>query len=352
MDVIATYGADALRLYILSSPTVYAEDMNFSEKGVDEVYKKVILRLLNVISFYEQYAGLDDAARIPLDNSLHVLDKFILVELKNMKEIVEKALDEYQLQRASRALADFVDILSTVYLQYSRDRFKEDDPRHLKARGVLRYVLVHLAKLSAPLVPFLAERVHESVKYADAKESVHLEDWPTLDAAIASFETDAAEAAKIPKIVEAILAERSNAGIPVRQPLRLSKVAHLPKNDECREVIRTRVNVESVEEDTSLSADHPAWIDKEITPELRQKGMLREFTRGVQEARKSAGLKPQDHIILEIYYEDKSLKDFFDRHQEEITRVVHANSVIFIEEPGDHEIILGEYKIFISLVRN
>ena len=351
MDVIATYGADALRLYILSSPTVYAEDMNFSEKGVDEVYKKVVQRLLNVLSFYEQYA-VGKTSEFQIGDSLHVLDKFILVELEDVKGIVENALDAYQLQRASRAVADFVDILSTVYLQYSRDRFKEDSPQRESALGTLRYVLSHIAKIIAPLVPFLAEEVHSRVKYPSARESVHLEDWPTLDAAIASFETDAAEAAKIPKIVEAILAERSNAGIPVRQPLRLSKVAHLPKNDECREVIRTRVNVESVEEDTSLSADHPAWIDKEITPELRQKGMLREFTRGVQEARKSAGLKPQDHIILEIYYEDKSLKDFFDRHQEEITRVVHANSVIFIEEPGDHEIILGEYKIFISLVRN
>ena len=201
MDVIITYGADALRLYILSSPAVYADDMNFSEKGVGEVYKKVILRLLNVVSFYEQYAGSDDAARISFDDSLHVLDKFILVELRNTKNTIEKALDEYQLQRASRAAVDFIDVLSTAYLQYSRDRFKDDNPRHLLARGVLRYVLAHTAQTTAPLTPFLAERVYESVKYADAAESVHLEDWPVLDSVIALFEADAGEAVAIPNNV-------------------------------------------------------------------------------------------------------------------------------------------------------
>jgi len=351
MEVIATYGADALRLYILSSPAVYAEDMNFSEKGVGEVYKKVIMRLLNVVSFYEQYADTDDTAEISFNDSLHVLDKFILVELRNVKEAVEKALNEYQLQRASRAVADFIDILSTVYLQYSRDRFKEDDPRHHSTRKVLQYVLAGIAKVSAPLVPFLAERVYGSVKHADAAESVHLEDWPTLEATIASFEADAREAAEIPKIVEAILAERSNAGIPVRQPLRLGKVVHLPKNDECREVIRTRVNVERLREDTSLPVDRPAWIDSEITPELREKGMVREFIRGVQEVRKSMGLKQQDRVTLEIYIEDKSLKDFFERYKEEITRAVHADALVFEEESGEHEINLDEHKIFITVSR-
>ena len=351
MEVIATYGADALRLYILSSPAVYADDMNFSEKGVSEVYKKVIVRFLNVVSFYEQYASLDDAAPVSFGDSLHVLDKFILVELRNVKEAVEKALDEYQLQRASRALAGFIETLSTFYLQYSRDRFKEDNPRHLLVRDVLRYVLVHIAKVSAPLVPFLAERVYGSVKYTDAAESVHVEDWPTLDVAVASFEADAADAAEIPKIVEAILAERSNAGIPVRQPLRLGKAARLPKNEECREVIRARVNVERLREDTSLPADHPAWIDSEITPELREKGMVRECTHGVQEIRKHMRLKPHDRIILEVYTKDETIKDFFGRHKEEITRAVHADALVFEEEPGEHEIDLGDHKIAISLIR-
>lgn len=352
MDVIATYGADALRLYILSSPAVYAQDMNFSEKGVSEVYKKVVVRLLNVVSFYEQYASLDDATRVSFDDSLHVLDKFILVQLKNVKEVVEKALDEYQFQRASRAVADFVETLSTLYLQYSRDRFKEDDPRHLLARGVLRYVLAGIAKVSAPLIPFLAERVYESVKYSDAAESVHLEDWPTLDAVIASFKTEAAEVAEIPKIVEAILAERSNAGIPVRQPLRLSKVAHLPKNEECREVIRMRVNVERLREDTSLPADRPAWIDSEITPELREKGMVREFIHSIQDVRKSMGFKPEDRITLEICVKDGMIKDFFLRYKEEIIHAVHANSLIYVEELGEHEINVGEHHVFISLIHN
>ncbi len=350
MDVVAAYGADALRLYILSSPAVYAQDLNFSEKGVGEVYKKVILRLLNVVSFYEQYPGSEKHIDIRFDDLLHVLDKFILVELKNTKETIEKALDEYQLWRASRAFADFVDMLSTVYLQYSRDRFKEDNPRHREARGVLRYVLAEIAKIASPLVPFLAERIYISVKGENAKESVHLEDWPAVGEMSNQFCSDAAHAAEIPKIVEAILAERSSAGIPARQPLRLAKALRLPENDECRAVIRQRVNVESLREDASLPADRPAWIDSEITPELREKGMARAFTRGVQEARKRMGLKPEDQIILGINGENASMKDFFERHHDDILRIVHASALVFIEEAGEHQVVLGEQEASFSII--
>ncbi|TSC70598.1 MAG: isoleucyl-tRNA synthetase, partial [Parcubacteria group bacterium Gr01-1014_70] len=350
MDVITTYGADALRLYILSSPAVYAEDMNFSEKGVDEVYKKVVQRLLNVLSFYEQYTG-SKAEEFQIADSLHVLDKFILVELENTKETVEKALDEYQIQRASRAVSHFIDVLSTGYLQYSRDRFKEDSTRHEFARGTLWYVLSNIAKMIAPLVPFLAEEVHSRVKYPNTKESVHLEDWPVLDAHIKTFQETAKDAAEIPRIVEWILAERNSAGIPVRQPLRLAKVMYLPKNETCREVIGQRVNVEHIEEDASLDAARPAWIDPEITPDLREKGMVREFTRGVQEARKKAGLKPQDHITLQVSVGDVP-RDFFERYKDEIARAVHADSLVFGEEPGEHEIALSDQKISVSIIHN
>ncbi|TSC72220.1 MAG: isoleucyl-tRNA synthetase [Parcubacteria group bacterium Gr01-1014_70] len=350
MEMVARYGADALRLYLLLSPAVMAEDLHFSERGVDEIHKKVVARLLNVLSFYEQYPS-GETKEFGKDVSLHTLDKFILVELQRVKEIVEKALDAYQLQRGSRAIAGFADMLSTIYIQYSRDRFKDDAPQPERARRTLRFVLTNLAKIMAPCMPFLAEHMYRSVKPADAKESVHLEDWPFPDARAAEFSKEASEASGIPDIVEAILAERSKAGIPVRQPLRLAKVRELPKNEECREVIRQRVNVERLEEDGSLDAAQLAWLDTEITPELRDKGMLREFTRGVQEARKKMGLKPSDHITLHIRLGD-SPQGFFERHKDEILRVVHADALVFADEQGGNEIDVGEYKVSISVIRN
>ena len=92
------------------------------------------------------------------------------------------------------------------------------------------------------------------------------------------------------------------------------------------------------------------WIDIEITPDLREKGMMREFTRGVQEARKNAGLKPQDRITLEVYFEDKNLEDFFEHFGAEIVHAVHADSLVFTDEHGEHEIVLGEYKVVVSVI--
>ena len=238
--------------------------------------------------------------------------------------------------------------MSTVYIQYSRDRFKDDALQNEHARSTLRYVLGNLAKICAPLMPFLSEHLHRNIKHADAKESVHLEDWPTLEASIGSFDADAASAAEIPKIVEAILAERSRAGIPVRQPLRLAKAAHLPKNEECRDAIRRRVNVEHVEEDSSLDAAHPAWIDSAITPELKEKGMVREFTRGVQEARKKEGLKPQDRIMLQVYSE-RIPKDFFERNRDEILHAVHADKLLIVPENGKYVVMVGGHELTITL---
>ena len=224
IPVINKYGADALRYYLLSSPAVRAQEFCFSEKGIDEVVKKHIGRLLNVMSFYGLYAkeAASDTATFsrPAEltsrnrtspsgassqnsqpsartisarsnsfgryessvsyaaDSTNILDQWILSRLNQLNSEVTQAMEKYELDKATRPFADFIDDLSTWYLRRSRDRFKGDDENDkVAALSTTRLVLIELSKLLAPFMPFIAEEIY--MKLNGGIESVHLENWPS-----------------------------------------------------------------------------------------------------------------------------------------------------------------------------
>ncbi len=352
MTVVEKYGADALRLYLLGSPAVAADDLNFSERGVDEILKKMIQRLANVATFYEMYR--DEAVpAFELSHATHVLDKFLVYELAQLSQNVSRAMDTCRLDRGVRALNDFVDMFSTVYLQYSRDRFKEGEEGRVEALSTLRYAILETAKIIAPFAPFLAERLYQGVRQESDKESVHLEPWPEFGREIDGWSDVREEMAKVAKSVEVILAERSSAGISVRQPLSLS-VIHadiIPQGAEYRDIVSKRTNVEVLKEATNLPEGKYAELDTTITPELKEKGMLREFVRGVQDARKKSGFVPQQKItVLKIYGSSEVLALFFEKFGAEIKKAVGASDVdVVLVGQGEYTISLGEEDVSISL---
>src|SRR5690606_36486374 len=116
---------------------------------------------INVLSFYEMYQGevgdMDDATQ-----SSHVLDRWILSRLFEIRDEMTASLDIYEIDRAARPLAVFIDDLSTWYLRRSRDRFKSDDSTdEMQVRKTLRYVLREFTKLMAPFMPFIAEYIYQ-----------------------------------------------------------------------------------------------------------------------------------------------------------------------------------------------
>ena len=173
MEIINKYGVDSLRYYLLSSSVMNAEDVNFSEKEIVEVYKKLILILQNSLTFLLLYKK--SAVALEAPEARHVLDRWILAKLDFLiKEVTEQA-ENYNLIKAARPLLGFVQELSTWYIRRSRDRFKTESEDKQQAVQTLNYVLFELSKLMAPFMPFLAEHVYKAV--GGAKESVHLEDW-------------------------------------------------------------------------------------------------------------------------------------------------------------------------------
>lgn len=299
MRIINKYGADALRYYLLSSPVIRGEELWFSEKGVAEVMRKLIARLDNVVSFYELYRRADyekNAEKVM--ESTNPLDVWILARLHLLENSVRESVENYELDKSTRPILDFIDDLSTWFLRRSRDRFKGDDVKDREVVGrTLYYVLKTLSKIMAPFTPFYAEYLFRLLRQEEEEESVHLTEWPVLESDIKQRDETLRLMDRVRNIVSLGLQERSNAGIKVRQPLAALYYGGERLPEELEEVVADELNVKKClykkEEDSTL-------LDLEITKELKDEGILRELMRVIQSKRKDLGLNPHDEITLSI----------------------------------------------------
>lgn len=334
------YGADAMRYYLLSSPIVEAEPLAFSEKGVDEIYKKIVLRLLNVVSFYEMYRGVDGVPNNTTGyrKSPNILDKWIIARLDEVVKATTDGMNGYKLADASRPFMDFVDDLSTWYIRRSRDRFKGDDSVDRNhSLQTTRYVLNEFSKVIAPFMPFLAETVYqrvEGIDFSKPDRSVHLENWPDINTPNRAVLD---EMKKVRDLVSLGLLERDKAGIKVRQPLQTLKISIDVDDfdDYSIELIRDEINVKKVVTDSMISEENKVSLDTEISKELREEGIVRELIRFIQTLRKKAGLNPGDEIVLKIQTNDSG-QEMINKFSSSIEDTVNTSEIKFVENAEDN----------------
>ncbi len=339
MDMFEKYGADAVRYYLSSSPVMRAEDFRFSEKDVDEVVKKVILILYNVLTFYEMYT---DSEVRSSDKSKNILDQWILSKANELIKNTTEAYDNYDLNRANRPIAEFVNELSTWYLRRSRDRFKGEDEKDKKAAlSTLRYVLETLSKLIAPVMPFTAEHVWH---HCGNKPSVHLQDWPAYAKASAG-KPIIEEMEKVRQIVELGLSSRAKSGIKIRQPLGLARISGDSVSEEYIELIKDELNVKQVK---FVKGENKVELDTKITPELQTEGNLRELVRSINSLRKKQGLTPGDVVTISYSTSSKELGKVFDAFGDELKKSVIASELVE-KENGGESIDINSEQIKISI---
>lgn len=185
MDVVDTYGADALRLFLLGSPVVRAEDLRFSEEGIKEVLRGVMLPIWNAYSFFSTYANVDNweppkGGPAAPENPENPLDRWILSSLADMVTEIREAMDSYHLQKAANRFEKFVEDLTNWYIRRSRRRFwkSQNDTDKLDAYSTLYYVLITFTKCAAPFIPCITEEIYRALRTGDMPESVHLCDYP------------------------------------------------------------------------------------------------------------------------------------------------------------------------------
>ncbi|OGG43360.1 hypothetical protein A3G50_02685 [Candidatus Jorgensenbacteria bacterium RIFCSPLOWO2_12_FULL_42_11] len=290
--IINKYGADALRYFLLSS-TPIGEDYQFSDKGVEEIFRKVVDKFRNVFNFYELYAsGVGHRASNAKRRASNILDQWILARLNEVVEKMTDKMENYELTEAARILMDFIDDLSNWYVRRSRKR--------LSALPILNYVILETCKLMAPFAPFISEAVYKSVKRQKSDiKSVHLEDWPKANSKLKTQNSKLLEEmAEIRRMASLGLAKRLEAGIKVRQPLSELKIKNpeLRNKTELLAVLKEEVNVKEIIFDSEIKEE--IELDTEITPELKMEGVLRDLTRLIQGLRQDAGYQPKDKIIF------------------------------------------------------
>jgi isoleucyl-tRNA synthetase len=303
------YGVDALRFYLMSSPLMKGEDVNFIEKTVQEISSKIVGRLENVLAFYELYRDVNlETSNPQLEPNSNVLDQWILARLAQLVTEVTENMDKYEMALATKPFELFIEDLSTWYLRRSREALKDGDKG---AKQTLYFVLRTVAQLIAPFTPFIAEHIWQKLKLDGDAESVHLAEWPSQNEVVNQDVLNAMSFAR--SFVTMALMQRSEKNIKVRQPLRelsiqpLDKLAikhsskaEIPFWNEVAQIIADEVNVKKVVLE-DLGQDQPSvLLDISITPELKREGDYRELLRGVQDMRKKEGLMPSDVITLNI----------------------------------------------------
>ena len=365
-SILDTHGADALRWYLFTASHP-GEPRRFSDRLVQQTLRQVLLTLWNVYSFFTNYANIDEfePSQIPEGWRPEAeLDRWILGELNQLVQVVDDHLDNYNPTDAGRRIAEFIDVLSNWYVRRSRRRFwrSDNDADKIGAYATLYQCLTTVAKLMAPLAPFVSEQMYRNLELRyqpDAPDSVHLSAYPVADASL--IDRPIMEATRLAIRVSSMgRAARSKAGLKVRQPL--AEVVVMTRSDAELEYLE-QVQAQILEElnikqlqfaagardlysqaqelasddgdavvsvsgySAALESGYMVAVDARITPDLADEGMARELAHRIQNLRKNARFEITDRIVT-----------YFDG-PDDVTRVMTVHGDYIKQETLSDELI-------------
>jgi isoleucyl-tRNA synthetase len=339
------YGADALRFYLMSSPVVAADNLNFKEADVSDLVRGMFRMLWNSYSFFALYANIDGFdPKKKNEKSENLLDKWILSELHILIKEVNENMEKYDLARTARLFPRFIDNLSNWYIRRSRKRFwkSENDCDKDFAYQTLHTVLVELSKLMAPFTPFMSEEIYKNLT---GETSVHLAEFPVANESLIEEKLNE-KMEKVRDIISLGLQLRSQAKIKVRQPLAEVQIL-IQTLEKCQKMgeefdnmIKEELNVKNVtiiyqQPDYARENEkEEKWVegeirglhlflDTEITPQLKLEGQAREIVRFIQEMRKQAGYEVENHISVQF----EGIEEVFEKFSDLIARETLADSI-------------------------
>ncbi len=267
-EVLGEYGADALRAYLINSPIVRAEPLRFSEAGVREVVRTVLLPLRNAWSFFVQYANIDgwhpetglDGVETPAAGDRPELDRWLLSVLQSLVAEVNEQMEGYYLYRVVPPVLGFIDDLTNWYIRRSRRRFwraaesEADQVDKACAYATLYEALVTFAKVLAPIMPFISDALYQDLVVAPGcaaeGDSIHLCDYPEVQPGLIDRDLEA-QVSVTRQVVSMGRALRERHKLKTRQPLRRVTIVHhdapvLRAIEAHAELIADELNVKEV----------------------------------------------------------------------------------------------------------
>lgn len=261
-DVIAEHGADALRLYLINSPLVRAEELRFSEQGVRDTVRRLLLPWWNAYKFFVTYALVDEwtPALTPSGPSPNILDRWILSRQQTLIRRTSEEMEAYRLYNVVPALLDFLDELTNWYVRLNRRRFWSETDNNDKrfAYRTLYDVLVGFSKLMAPFTPFLSDAIYRNLRTLQTdptEESVHLAPFPPYDESLADVVLEDA-VTRMQRVILLGRSLRNERKVKVRMPLHTLTILHrkqsiLNEIQPLETYIREELNVKEVRYSTA-----------------------------------------------------------------------------------------------------
>lgn len=360
---IKEYGADTVRFYLPYVSPVWTP-LKFDIEGLKEVYSKFFNPLRNTYSFFELYANVDN---IDTDNcqiavkDREEIDKWLISKYNSLVASVTAAFEEYDLNKVVRYLTNFVsEDLSNWYIRRNRNRFWGSELNNSKkAVYITTYeVLLGLAKLCAPITPFLSEELYRNLT---GGKSVHLEDYPeaNLDLIDEKLESKMATVRSLISIGRMVREEQK---IKVRQPLSEALIAGELEEllSDLVPLIKEELNVKEV----VFAKDLSEYMNYSLKPNFRVVGKtfganIKEFQQKLEnlDADNIQQLVNHESITMTINNEEHTITE--DMVEIRITEkegfnVGRENNLfIILNTELTHELILeGIAREFISKVQN
>ena len=317
-DALATYGADAIRWYFYINSAPWLPN-RFHGKAVQEGQRKFLGTLWNTYAFFVLYANIDgfDASKYTLEyDKLPVMDKWLLSKLNSLITEVDTDLENYKIPETARALDDFVDQMSNWYVRRSRERFwaKGMEQDKINAYMTLYTALVTVAKLAAPMIPFMTEDIYRNLVCANdpsAPESVHLCDFPVANPAYVDKQLEE-DMEEVLKIVVMGRAARNTANIKNRQPIGTMFVkAEKALSDFYQEIIEEELNVKEVK----FTDDVREFTTYTFKPQLKtvgpkygkQLGGIKEYLANVDGNEAMDKLNAGENLVFDVNGTEVSL---------------------------------------------
>ena len=310
-DALSKYGADAIRWYFYTNSAPWLPN-RFHGKAVEEGQRKFMGTLWNTYAFYVLYANIDnfDPMKYSIKfDELNVMDRWLLSRLNSTVKAVDEHLENYRIPEAAKALESFVDEMSNWYVRRGRERYwVQGLPQNkIDAYMVLYTALVTICKAAAPMIPFMTEEIYQNLVRsvdANAPESIHLCDYPTVNEAWIDTELETAMD-EVLSVVVLGRAARNGANIKNRQPLaNITVVSDKVLGKEYTDIIRDELNVKEVIFTDSASG----LVSYSFKPQLKtlgpkygkQLGEIRNMLSSLDGAAAKKELDENGHITLHL----------------------------------------------------
>jgi isoleucyl-tRNA synthetase len=317
-DLMEAYGADALRLYLINSGLVKAEEQRFSDAGVKDMVRRALLPWLNAFKFLDTYTAIDEwHPEANPQSSPNIMDQWILSRLQSLKANIATQMDAYHLYNVVPALLDFIEDLTNWYIRLNRGRFWTNGMSEDKAFAyqTLYQTVYELCLSMAPFAPFLAESIYRALPKAPGlPESVHLCRYPEAEPQAIQPVLEQA-VTRLQHIILLGRQKRNQQKIKTKYPLSTLTIIHedralLQEIEKLEYYVKTELNVKAVLYSTQES-DYIDLYAKPNSPVLGKRlgKRFKSYKQSIEQLNAVDIRRLQDDNTLRIDDESFSLDD-------------------------------------------